>query len=340
METLSDGNTILVYEESEAHYLNLDDVVHVRFSDDGGATWSDEDKYLDDTAVIGFPAFADAGDADPLGPGDTYIFQAPNGDIWLHIWNARYSGALSMTGTYHLKSSDGGKTWTAPAKIEAVGQDEAENNYMGMTEQHFTLGSVIYMAGRVYETLYSSVKMALYKSEDNGATWTWISDMAAYADHTHEAAMEYLGNDDILVLCRDSGNAKTMRITSSDLGATWSPVYQVQAGPLNIIGRNRMFTDAHLKGQANWWTDNKLIMCGFVIQTPGVSAGRRLAIWLSEDGGYAWTEPIYLDDADDDGGYGDLTYDPNTDTYRVVTYKGNQEAADLKQYNFKVNWTT
>jgi len=337
METLSDGNTILVYEESTSHPENLDDVVHIRFSDDGGATWTAEDTDLNGNPVAGFPAYPDAGAEDPEGPGDTYIFQAPNGDVYLHTWKANYTAPISMHGTWRIKSTDGGITWGAWEQIHFTGQSLVEDDYSGMTEQHFILGDTIYMVGRVYGTIYSTVKMCLYKSEDNGATWAWVSDMSVYTDGTHEAAAEYIGDNKIIVYHRDVSNAISRRQQSDDLGATWGPLYRVESS-INVIGRNRMFTDAHLKGEANWWTDTHLIMCGFVLTSPGTSHPRRNAIWLSANAGATWTKPIYLDDAAEDGGYGDLTYDGATDTYRVVTYKGSMAEANLMQYSFKVNW--
>lgn len=336
MERLSNGNWVLVYEESTAHSETHDDVVHIKFSNDQGATWTAEDTYLDAEAVTGFPAYPDDGIDDPYGPGDTYILEAPNGDLWLHTWKVYYSGTL-MQGTWHKKSTDGGKTWGAFEQIIFGGQTETETNKTGMTEQHFILDGVIYMAGRVYDTPFSTVKMCLYKSEDNGATWSWISDMSAYSDKTHEAAMEYLGDNRILVFMRDSANARSTMTYSNDFGATWAPVVPVEL-VMNYIGRNRMYTVNHLAGLPNWWNDNRLVMVGFVLTNPGSSQGRRNAIWLSSDAGIHWSQPLYLDDAAADAGYGDILLDTNTNTYRVVTYIGGLGEANLKQYNFGVSW--
>lgn len=338
MEKLSNGNTILVYEESTAHYDNDYDVIHVRFSDDDGATWTDADVDLSGNPVVGFPNFPDGGALDPLGPGTAYVWQAPNGDVWLHTWLTDYVGAV-LQGAWRTKSSDGGLTWGAWEQLIVDGFTEAENTYTGgIEEQHFIVDGVVYAVVRVYGVYWSTVKASFIRSDDNGATWTKISDLSTYSDRTHEMAMEYLGDGNILVLCRDGGEVRTLRITSDDFGLTWSDIIDIHSSSIGSIGRNRMFTDAHLKGQDNWWTDQKMIMVGFDHTNPGFSAGRRNAIWLSVDHGYTWTAPIYLDVGDVDGGYGDLIYDSNTDTYRVVTYKGTQEEANLIQYNFKVAW--
>jgi len=340
MEKLSNGNTILAYEEGENHYENYDDVLHLRFSDDNGATWTEEDTDLSGNPIVGFPAYPDGGVLDANGPGGTYIWQAPNDDLWFHCWKANYA-APSISGAWRIKSTDGGLTWSAWEQLIISGQTAGENNNTEFEEAHFIYNGDIYAVVRVYgATLWSTVKATFIKSTDNGTTWTKISDLSTYAEATHEMAMEYLGDNKILVIARDAANVKTMHIVSHDFGLTWSSIVNIQTSSIGSVGRNRMFTDAHIKGQANWWTDNKLIMVGFVLTNPGSSQGRRNAVWLSDDAGTSWTSPIFLDTETPDAGYGDLIYDVDTDTFRVVTYQGDLFAADLVQYNFKVNWTT
>lgn len=335
MEKLSNGNTILAYEETTAHSENDVDVIHIRFSDDNGATWTAEDTDLNgDPVSVGLPTGASTTDA--YGPGGTYTWQAPNDDIYLHCWNVDYS-TQSMQGSWRTKSTDGGLTWGAWEQLSVTDFTEAENTKMAFEEAHFIYGTDVYAVVRVYDTLFSTVKAVFIKSTDNGATWTKVSDISAYTDKTHEMAMEYLGNNNILIIARDANNAKTYHITSDDFGATWSDIVQIQTS-IDVVGRNRMFTDSHIKGEASWWTDNKVIMIGFVLTNPGSSQGRRNAVWLSNDKGQSWTGPIYIDESVEDAGYGDLIYDSNTDTYRIVTYKGYLDKANLIQYNFSIDW--
>jgi len=242
-----------------------------------------------------------------------------------------------MLGSWRIKSTDGGITWGAWEQIVIAGFTETENSKLGFEEAHFFFEGAVYAVVRVYDGMWTSVKAVFIKSEDNGATWTKISDLCTYADGMHEMVMEYLGDNHILVLARDITNSKSYHIESFDFGVTWGTLNMIQSA-INIIGRNRMFTVAHLKGEASWWTDAKLIMTGYVHTDPPSSQGRRNAVWLSDNHATTWTGPIYLDIATEDGGYGDVIYDPDTDVYRVVTYKGNPNDADLVQYNFKVNW--
>lgn len=336
METLANGNTILVYEEATSHFENDDDVIHIRFSDDNGATWTAEDTDLNGNAVAGFPTYPDEGLADPYGPGGTYIFQAPNGDIWQFCWKADYD-APGIQGGWRCKSSDNGLTWTAWEALQITGLTETENTKAIFEEAHFIYEGVIYAVVRIYDVLWSTVKATFIKSTDNGATWEKVSDCSTYANATHEMAMTYLGDNRILMLARDASNGKSMRLTSSDFGATWSGIARIETA-INVIGRQRMFTFAQLKGEANWWTDTRLVMVGFVLMNQWSSHPRRNAVWLSRDAGNSWTGPLYLDDETEDAGYGDLIYDPDTETFRVITYQGNLLEANLVQYNFKVTW--
>lgn len=336
MEKLSNGNTILAYEEASSHPDNTDDQIHLRFSEDNGATWTAEDTDLDGNPVsVGFPPGATL--SDDYGPGGTYIWQAPNDDIWLHCWKVDYS-TQDCQGAYRCKSTDGGLTWGAWSQLEISGQTAAENLKTEFEEAHFfEYSGDIYATCRVYgPSPWGDVKAIFIKSTDNGTSWTKVSDMSTYDDGTHEMAMEYLGNDNILVIARDSSNVKTFIMTSDDFGLTWSHVGHIETA-FGVVGRPRMFTDAHLKGEANWWTDNNMILYGFEI-SDGTGVGRRNAVWLSDDHGDTWNGPQYLDLEYDDGGYGDLLYDSNTDIYRVVTYAGTYSEADLVHYYFEVNW--
>jgi len=337
---LANGNLIMAYEEASTHSDNTDDIIHLRFSDDDGATWTAEDTDLDSNAVdCGLPPGASLEDV--YGPGGTYIWQASNGDVWLHCWKVDYDGDL-LAGGWRTKSTDNGLTWGAWEQLTVSGQTAEEDDRTIFEETHFEVSGTVYAICRQYESAEGpsgtgGVKGVFIKSTDNGATWTKVSDIGTYANGLHEFGATYLGNNNILAIIRDQGNKYTYRITSSDLGASWNDLTMV-SDAIGVIGRPRMYTDKQLKGQANWWTDTNLIMEGFILTNPGSSLGRRNAVWMSDDSGSTWTGPHWLDAADEDAGYGDIVYDSANDLYRVVTNLGTQAEADLNQYNFKVTW--
>jgi hypothetical protein len=121
-------------------------------------------------------------------------------------------------------------------------------------------------------------------------------------------------------------------VKSIDMGLTWSAPVEVQ-NSLGILGRNRLYTRSHLKGYSNWWNDRVLVMCGYVQQTPGSSLDRRNAIWVSQDGGTNWIGPSYVDNTDEDGGYGDILFSVAAGKYKFINYYGTQLEAVLKQYD-------
>lgn len=321
------GVVILVYKESTAHQYN-DGALHIRFSDNYGVTWSDEDKTLTGTSVTGFPMNPpDCVAGEDAGEGWLYI--APNSDLLLHMWRVNYG--VTANGTYQSRSTDGGETWSTPAAVDFTGI--ADDAKVFATDDDFVYNGVIYAGARVYDNATpSNSKNILIKSDDNGTTWDYVSDISNFTTDTIEVGLEYLGNNTILAILRDMNNTYTYKATSMDMGATWSSLSDVTA-TLTASGRHRIYTRSHLRGGANWWQDPVLIMVGFQLMSPGNSQQRRNAVWISMDQGATWTGPLYLDTQSEDAGYGDIFYDPDLDRYVVINYQGTLDAAVVKQYN-------
>jgi hypothetical protein len=336
MQALSTGVTVLVYEESDAHDSNDNETFHIRFSDDYGTTWTARDTDLNGNAVARFPMSPTGAEAGQ-GPCDPHLKLCPNGDLLLHMWRGDYGG--NYDGTQQTRSTDGGITWSEPAQVAFVGLDEATNNLCFMTDDYFVYDGVVYVSVRVYNSQAGAIsKAAFVKSTDNGVAWVYVSDISDFATHpTEECGIEYLGNNTIICILRHDGNAYTWKSVSTDMGATWSVLEDI-TGLIGATARQRIYTDAHLKGEANWWEDTNLIMEGFALTSPGSSHPRHNGIWYSKDSGATWT-PLFLDNIYVDGGYGDVIYNPTLDKYVVVSYRGDSlEEADLVQYTFPINW--
>src|SRR5690606_26975607 len=72
--------------------------------------------------------------------------------------------------------------------------------------------------------LLTAAKCMLYKSSDNAATWTKVSDITDYEDITWESGVCWLGGTTILSVMRTSAlNEAGAKVRiSNDLGQTWS----------------------------------------------------------------------------------------------------------------------
>lgn len=329
LEVLDSGVWVMTYKTGSAHGEN-DGALHIRFSTDQGATWTAEDTFTDASAVTGFPmnpSTVTAGE----DAGEPWLYLAPNGDLILHMWRADYG--VTANGTYQSTSTDDGATWSASAAVDFSGI--ADDAKVFATDDHFVYDGVIYAAARQYQAASgATIKSIFIKSIDNGANWVYVSDMSTFTNNTNEVGIEYLGGTNIIAIFRSTGNDKTYKATSADMGATWSSLTEIQTNHVGILGRPRIFTDKHLKGEANWWTDTTLIMCGYIVTVSGQSAYRRNAVWRSLDSGATWSEPYYLDIIYGDGGYGDMVYDGVGSLYCYITYAGTMEAASVVQYKF------
>lgn len=323
------GITILAYYEASHHWAN-DGALHIRFSDDYGATWSDEDKTLTGSAVAGFPMNPEVSAGEDAG--EPWLVVTPNGKLLLHMWRVNYSE--SSGGTYQSISSDGGLTWSTPAIIDFSGISNDDKIFM--TDDHFIFDDVIYAGARVYDDeAGTNSKSILVKSEDNGTTWVYISDISDFATYpTEEVGLEYLGNNIIYAILRDDNNVKTYKRISTDMGATWGSMTNVTS-VFAASGRHRIYTRSHLQGCQEWWNDSVLIMVGFVMPTTP-NFPRRNCIWVSVDKGETWSYPYYLDTQTEDGGYGDMFYDPINNQYVVMINYGANAECDLKQYNLTI----
>ena len=328
------GVVVLVYREGSHHAVN-DGELHIRFSTDYGATWTAEDTFTNGSAVTGFPmnpSTLSAGE----DAGEPWLYLADNGDLILHMWRVDYG--VSQNGTYQSVSTDGGATWSSSAAVAFASTTDDAN--MFSTDDDFVSGGVIYAGARIHGTTQTPSESCLIKSTDDGATWEKVSTICASNEGAAgtgawEVGLEYLGSNTIIAILRMVDLTRAYKRISTDMGATWGSLTEITS-QVGIAGRVRVYTRAHLKGEASWWDDTTLVMVGYVHQTAGSSTSRRNCIWVSKDAGTTWTLPIYIDVTAEDAGYGDMIWNPTTKRYVVVTYQGTQAEAVLKQYNVRV----
>jgi hypothetical protein len=329
------GVVVLAYKESSHHAVN-DGELHIRFSTDYGATWTAEDTFTDSNPVTGFPMNPSTLTAGQ-DAGEPWLYLADNGNLILHMWRVDYN--VSQNGTYQSVSTDGGATWSSSASVNFSGTTDDAN--MFATDDDFVSGGVIYAGARIHGTSQTPSESCLIKSTDNGATWEKVSTICANTEGTAgtgawEVGLEYLGSSTIITVLRMVDLTRAYKRISTDMGATWGSLTEITS-QVGIAGRVRVYTRAHLKGEASWWTDTTLVMVGYVHQTAGSSTSRRNCVWVSKDAGATWSLPLYIDATSEDAGYGDMIYNPTTKKYVVVNYIGTQAEADLKQYNLTIS---
>lgn len=325
----SDNALVMAYYRATAHDAN-DGFVHLKFSNNDGTSWTAEDTDLLGNTI---PDIGPSNGTASQDAGEPWLYVCPNGDLLIHTWRVDY-GADS-DGTYQFRSTDGGTTWTEELKIiNFTGPGNDLNTFT--TDDDFVLNGVIYAGGRIYTSAaLTDCNMILVKSTDNGATWEYVSDITTAAEAACiEVGLEYIGNDTILAHIRDLAHTNAYQRISTDLGATWGSLTDVTA-MLGIAARQRIYTVAHLRGEANWWNDPRLVMIGFLQQNPGSSQTRQNVLWISLDRGGRWYGPFPLDTTVEDGGYGDI-FAKADGTFGVISYHGTLAAASLKQYDFSL----
>ena len=345
LKRLADKIWMMVYANSQSHNNLTNSQLHVRFSDDYGETWTDQNKYLDGSVVTGFPMFPPTcvPGVNNRGPGEGYIYQCPisPNHLIIHMWDSNYNNIVN--GTWQSKSIDGGKTWSTPAKIAWINNTGIthDDERCFSTDDSFFYDGVIYAGVREYETdaITTAIRVWIAKSEDNGTTWELVSLLSTFADGTQEIGIEHVGNNAIIACIRGNWGPAAYYSKSTDMGLTWEPLSQVQA-LYDVWGRNRIYTRSHIKGTNNWWDDPVLICHSFVFVDgeTGESNPRRLAVWISFDKGELFLGPYYLKEQGFDGGYGDLLYNPIKDEYVTLQYYAPTSLYDgeIRQINWKL----
>ena len=91
LRILPDGTWVMVYIHAKHHWADPQGQIEVMFSADEGRTWSEPNKHLDGSSVIGLPGRPSALGS-PYDPVEPYFYLAPSGELVITAMNVDLSG--------------------------------------------------------------------------------------------------------------------------------------------------------------------------------------------------------------------------------------------------------
>lgn len=159
--------------------------------------------------------------------------ELPNGNLL-----ATYEDGTTTTGnlTFPIyRSSDQGQTWTKITTVSDTHRNwgNATNPMLYVLPQaigNMPAGTIL-LAGIASPSNHTSTAVELYKSNDNGSTWSWVSEIAVGGSYTTTPVWEpflMVANNKLICYYSDERdkanfNQKTVHQTSVN-GVNWGPV--------------------------------------------------------------------------------------------------------------------
>jgi hypothetical protein len=293
----ADGELIAVWSGGREQHVCPFGRVEMMRSRDGGRAWSWPQVVIDT----------------PIDDRDAGVLVTPKGSIlvttvtsisyekvlaksndWppperMERWLALQRGTTEaerkrLLGTWMLRSTDGGLTWSAPYRVPV----NSPHGPIALS------GGRLFYAGQQFWTDRNDC--AVCESADDGLSWRWLAALPVRAGDTVDAyaephAVETAGNR-ILVQIRNHNKVserETLQCESSDGGKTWS-----EPRAIGVWG-----LPSHLLRMG----DGRLLMTYGYRREPFGNQAR-----LSEDHGRTWSPPLTISS---DGASRDLGY-PST----------------------------
>lgn len=300
LRKLSSTRWVMTYVASTGHIdADLTTAIHIRFSNDEGATWTNEETKLGGGSVSGgFPMLAHNPASRTLG---CLLIVCPNGDLLVHQYD-------NHDGTFQWRSTDGGDTWTDEGLI-------LDSRFISLDDYQVS-GSDIYICVNYTNNSGESWVNSLYKSTNNGTTWALVSTFETDGD---ESGLVIAPNGDFVIVMRDKSNLVTYQFRSTDGGLTWGT--KTVRPELYTLQRPRMVLDGA----------GGIILHGR--EYLGVDLQRNV-LYYSNDNGVTWGRKFnpYVT-VTGDGNYNGYIIKDNGDYY-MISYSGSKIAAVIKQFIF------
>lgn len=190
----------------------------------------------------------------------------------------------SLLGTWMLRSTDKGLTWSAPYRVPV----NSPHGPAALAD-----GRLLYAGKRLWDP---GTKVGVCESRDDGQSWRWLADIPARpgdrAEEYHELHAVDAGDGRVLVQIRNhnaANRSETLQTESTDGGKTWTTPH-----PIGVWG-----LPSHLLRLR----DGRILMSYGHRRPPFGNQAR-----VSTDHGNTWSEPMVISD---DGAGTDLGY-PST----------------------------
>lgn len=193
-------------------------------SDDDGATWAPAIFWKRGAGTLGFPV---------LGAGQLqdkeWVAVAPDGTVHF-TWTEFIQTATFLR---HVRSTDGGKTWS---QEQEIGRGDPDKFLSGTTiaapGDDRVYVAAIHNRFRSPDPLIPGV-MLLFTSEDGGATFSAPSEVGPSASWQFGSGFVFASPANpgrVLVTGGTGGTSHVWMRESRDAGATWDPVVWVAKG--------------------------------------------------------------------------------------------------------------
>ena len=220
----------------------------------------------------------------------------------------------TMLGTWMLRSTDGGTTWSAPYRVPV----NSPHGPVALSD-----GRLIYAGKRLW---HAQRRIGVADSHDDGRTWRWLAEIPTrqgddFGEY-HELHLVEAANGRLIAHIRNHNSTderETLQSESDDGGRTWSVPHSIGVWGL----------PSHLTRLR----DGRLLMSYGYRRPPFGNLAR-----ISEDQGDTWSGPIVISD---DGEGTDLGY-PSTvelDDGSLVTVWYERMAGSSNAVLRQATWT-
>lgn len=214
----SNGDLVLAYRKGTTHSSNNDGVIAVKRSADGGASWGGESIILTDSS---------------WDYRSASLTTLANGTIMMAVGRRTNNGTDVVNGLTVITSADNGVTWSSEVVVST--------GYTGWVREGGAIlelqnGDLLYPFYGVTSGS-SSVRSAVARSQDGGATWAFLSEITISVYTPVEPGIVQLQNGDVVNLVRWTSVDLISTSKSSDNGQTWGTI----TWPVEADGRCNPF---------------------------------------------------------------------------------------------------